>query len=233
MSHGSPSHGPGSSKSSRKKSAPNSRSRRRLAREKADAGYSEQSHPRHSLADVVDVEALTGKIAPVVQQFGLVLEEVAARGAGNGQTLAVVVDLQEDQQGAVSLDTLAEVSQAVSAALDEDPEEPESAYLLEVTSPGATRKLTEPRHFKRARGHLVRFRPTEGEAFLARLEETDGHVARIRRKKNTSKGQPESYRDPEELDLDALSGAQVEVEFNRDLLEAEPTEEELAAAEDE
>ena len=203
------------SKDHAKKSS-TSRSRRKLARQKAHADYSEQAHPRRGLAETVDLERIEQLIRPVLASFDLVLEEVTARGAGNGQTLAVVVDLPEDAEGSVSLDTLGEVSQA--AALDADPEEPETAYLLEVTSPGATRKLMQTRHWKRARGRLLRITPQEGEAFLARLdaveEGADGVRALIRRRKNTRKGQPESYHEQEALDPASVRKAQVEVEFS-------------------
>ncbi|MCP3425065.1 ribosome maturation factor RimP [Rothia sp. AR01] len=197
-----------------KKTSSTSRSRRKVAREKANAGYSDRAHPRSALADSVDLERIRGRLEPVVEQFDLVLEDITARGAGNGQTLSVVVDLAEDKEGSVALDTIAEVSRALSAALDEADDEPESEYLLEVSSPGATRKLTEPRHWKRSRGRLVRI-VTARANFLARLEETDGSTATIRRKRDTPKGVPEKYEESERLDLGDVQKAHVEVEFNQ------------------
>lgn len=193
----------------------NSRARRRLARDKAQTGYDQERHPRTALADTVDLEALTERIGRVVEGFGLVLEEVAARGAGHEQTLSVVVDLPEDATGEVDLDTLGEVSQAVSAELDEDPDEPENPYLLEVGSPGATRRLTAPRHWKRARGRLLEITDAAGRTYLARLEETDGTTATVRRRKNVSKGQPVSWHEPETLDLADVARARVEVDFGQ------------------
>ena len=198
----------------KKKSSSTSRSRRRVAREKAGAGYSDQTHPRSALADSVDLDRIRGRLEPVVRQFDLVLEDVTARGAGNGQTLSVIVDLREDEEGSVALDTIAEVSRALSATLDEADDEPESEYLLEVSSPGATRKLTEPRHWMRSRGRLVRI-TMGGGSFLARLEDTDGATATIRRKRDTPKGVPEKYEEAERLDLDGVERAHVEVEFNQ------------------
>ena len=192
---------------------PSSRRPRRLAKEKAATGYDSQRHPREPLAELVDLEALRGVVEPVVQQFGLVLEELTARGAGSSQTLQIVVDLTEDRTDAVELDTLAEVSQAVSQTLDERSEAPESAYLLEVTSPGAARRLTQPRHWKRSVGRLIALTTEDGEKMLARLIAVEGEAVRIARRKETKKGQPESYRDPELLDLDRIAQARVEVEF--------------------
>jgi ribosome maturation factor RimP len=192
----------------------NSRERRRIARSKADAGYSDQAHPRNSLSDTLDLDALRDVVEPVVAEFGLVLEELVGRGAGRTQTVMVVVDLQEDDEGSVGLDTIAEVSTAVSEALDRTEHDPEETYMLEVTSPGATRRLTEPRHWKRSRGRLLKIKTADGQSFLARLEETDGTTATIARKKDTPKGVPAKYSEPEDLAISDVNSAQVEVEFS-------------------
>lgn len=202
-----------SSNSSARGKSP-SRERRRLAREKANAEYSDQAHPRNHLADSVDLEQIRAILTPAAEEFGLVVEDVTARGAGKSQTLTIVVDLQEDEVGSVSLDTISEVSGAMSEAMDAADNDPEDAYFLEVTSPGATRKLTEPRHWKRSRGRLISVTTVSGDSFVARLEDTDGRRATIARKVETPKGVPEKYRDPEELDLDDVATARVELEFN-------------------
>ncbi|WP_165001019.1 MULTISPECIES: ribosome maturation factor RimP [Micrococcaceae] len=191
-----------------------SRQRRRTARMKANAGYSDQAHPRNSLSDTLDLPSLREAIAPVVGQFNLVLEEVSARGAGKNQTVTVVVDLQEDEEGSVSLDTIAEVSGAISETLDRTEGDPEETYLLEVTSPGATRMLSEPRHWKRSRGRLLSLRLSGGETFVARLEETDGRTATIARRRQTPKGVPAKYLEPEEISVEDVEAAQVEIEFS-------------------
>src|SRR6266487_3252309 len=61
-----------------------------------------------------------------------------------------------DGDGGVSLDAVAEVNQAVSAALDEADVMGSAPYVLEVSSPGVDRPLTEPRHWRRAAGRLVK-----------------------------------------------------------------------------
>lgn len=191
----------------------NARERRRLARMKENAGYSDQAHPRKSLSETLDLESLRAVIEPVVEEFRLVLEDLTARGAGTSQTLSIVVDLREDEVGSVGLETISEVSGAVSEALDQAEGVPQDAYLLEVASPGATRSLTEPRHWKRSRGRLLRVRTGGGEDFVARLEDTDGRTATIARRKETPKGVPEKYSDPEELAIADVESAKVEIEF--------------------
>lgn len=100
----------------------------------------------------VDESRLAGLIGPVVAAAGMDLESVRASVAGRRRLLRVVVDSDHG----VSLDDAAEVSRDVSAALDATDVMGDMPYTLEVSSPGVDRPLTEPRHWRRARGRLVR-----------------------------------------------------------------------------
>ena len=71
--------------------------------------------------------------------------------AGRRSVVRVVVD----RDGGVDLDAVAEVSRAVSEALDGADDLGSSPYVLEVTSPGVDRPLTAPRHWRRNAGRLV------------------------------------------------------------------------------
>ncbi len=74
-----------------------------------------------------------------------------------GPVLKVVVD----REGGIDLGVVADVTRAVSRALDEaDPIA--GAYTLEVTSPGLERRLRTPRHFARAVGETVRVKLLAG-----------------------------------------------------------------------
>jgi ribosome maturation factor RimP len=101
-------------------------------------------------------EQVRSVAAPVVAGAGLVLESVTVSRAGRRSLVRVVVDLPDAAAGAVELDTVAAVSRALSAALDTAQVLADQAYVLEVTSPGVDRPLTERRHWLRARGRLVR-----------------------------------------------------------------------------
>jgi ribosome maturation factor RimP len=95
---------------------------------------------------------LTGWIEPVVGAAGYDLEDLVVTPAGRRSVVRVVVDRDEG----VTLDDIAEVSRAVSAVLDDnDGELGRAPYVLEVTSPGVDRPLTEPRHWRRNVGRLV------------------------------------------------------------------------------
>ena len=111
-------------------------------------------------ADLADrrADAVRGAVEPAVTATGLVLEAVAVVPAGRRSVVRVVVDLPDEATGSLDLDQVAEVSRAVSAVLD-GPEGDAvlggSPFVLEVTSPGVDRPLTERRHWARARGRLV------------------------------------------------------------------------------
>jgi ribosome maturation factor RimP len=95
---------------------------------------------------------LAGWIEPVVGAAGYDLEELVVTPAGRRSVVRVVVDRDQG----VTLDDIAEVSRAVSAVLDEnDGDLGRVPYVLEVTSPGVDRPLSEPRHWRRNTGRLV------------------------------------------------------------------------------
>jgi ribosome maturation factor RimP len=110
---------------------------------------------------------LTELLDPVVGGAGFVLEKVTVTPAGRRRVVRVVVDLPEDAVGAMSLDQAADVTRAVSTALDDAGAFGEQPYLLEVGSPGVDRPLTEPRHWRRSRTRLVQVDVT-GEDGTAR-----------------------------------------------------------------
>ena len=102
------------------------------------------------MADAI-ARRLTELLTPVVEGAGAFLEGIRTTRAGKYSTVRVLVDLP-DGPGELGLDALTEVSRAVSAALDEaDPVK--GRYTLEVSTPGAERELSTPRHFRRAVGH--------------------------------------------------------------------------------
>ncbi len=107
-------------------------------------------------------------VGPVVDEAGLHLEDVTVSRAGSRSVVRVTLDLPEDAVGSVDSDTLGEVSRAVSAALDADDVVP-GAYTLEVSTPGTSRPLTEPRHFRRARTRLVTLALVDGGTVHGRL----------------------------------------------------------------
>lgn len=99
-------------------------------------------------------------LAPVVAASGLELDSVTRTRSDAMPLLRVVVEAPIGADG-IDSDTLADVSRAVSKALDTaDPIDGE--YLLEVSTPGAERELTKVGHWKRQVGRLVRVKLRAG-----------------------------------------------------------------------
>jgi len=101
-------------------------------------------------------------VEPVVAGAGYDLEDLTISRAGRRFVVRVVVD----RDGGLDLDAVAEVSRAVSAALDAAEESTgelvAGEYQLEVSSPGVDRPLTLPRHWRRNVGRLVKVGPITG-----------------------------------------------------------------------
>ena len=138
-------------------------------------------------------------IDPIVTAGGLDLEDVVVRPAGSRRVVQVVVD----RDGGISLDDVAQISRACSAALD-TVEVLKGAYVLEVTSPGVDRPLTEPRHWRRNLGRLVDVRRSDGTSVRGRVVRADERSVAL------DVGGTER-----ELALDGVTKGVVQVEFNR------------------
>jgi ribosome maturation factor RimP len=101
-------------------------------------------------------DAVRALAEPLAAESGLVVESVTVTPAGKRRVLRVTVDLPETEFGGVPMESVATAAQAISAALDAGTVMGGQPYVLEVSSPGADRPLTERRHWLRARRRLVR-----------------------------------------------------------------------------
>ncbi|NDU72566.1 ribosome maturation factor RimP [Actinomadura sp. DSM 109109] len=120
-------------------------------------------------------EALARLLAPAVAEAGYDLEEVDVRPAGRRRLVRVVVDAD----GGISLDDIARLSETTSELLDGSDVMGSSPYVLEVTSPGVDRPLTEPRHWRRAVGRLVVAPLTGGGQIEGRVVAADDESVEI------------------------------------------------------
>jgi ribosome maturation factor RimP len=146
---------------------------------------------RHRVRDALE---------PVVAAAGYDLEDVSITAAGRRSVVRVVVD----RDGGVDLDAVAEISRTISAALDADAVAGDTPYVLEVSSPGVDRPLTERRHWRRAIGRLVQVTLAEGGSLTGRV---------------VAAGDDDVTFDVEgserRLGYDALAAGKVQVEFSR------------------
>ena len=99
-----------------------------------------------------DTDQVMKVAGPVVHALGMDLESVKVTSAGRRRLLRIVVDSDRG----VSLDDAALASRELSAKLDSSDVMGDLPYTLEVSSPGVDRPLTQPRHWQRALGRLVR-----------------------------------------------------------------------------
>jgi len=111
--------------------------------------------------------AVADRLAPALAEAGFDLEDLHLSRAGSRSVLRVVVD----RDGGIDLDAVADASRLASDLLDRVGDEVGLAgtYVLEVTSPGVDRPLTQPRHWRRARGRLVEVRRADGTAVEGRV----------------------------------------------------------------
>lgn len=114
--------------------------------------------------------------APAALAEGLIVDSVEVTTAGGQRRVVVTVDLPDDELGSASLDAIANASRAIGAALDEA-NVPDTAYTLEVGTPGISRPLTERRHFLRARTRLVALDLNDGTIVKGRLTDVEGEDA--------------------------------------------------------
>jgi ribosome maturation factor RimP len=84
-------------------------------------------------------------------------------------------------------------------------------YVLEVGSPGVDRPLTQPRHWRRAVGRLVKTRLAAGDEILGRVLEADDEGATLAVQPVKGRGAPTGHR----LGYAEVAKAQVQVEFGR------------------
>ena len=121
------------------------------------------------------VDDLTARVrdvlAPPVTDHGVDLEDVEVVRAGRRRLVRVSIDTDQG----ITLDDVAAVTRVVSQALDESDVMGDQSYTLEVGSPGVSRPLTLPRHWRRNIGRLVRIVPAgAGEPYEARIAAVSG-----------------------------------------------------------
>jgi ribosome maturation factor RimP len=147
-------------------------------------------------------------LTPPVSTTGFDLEDVTVSAAGRRSIVRVIVD----RDGGIDLDAVAEVSRSISEILDADTPggaEFADAYVLEVSSPGVDRPLTQPRHWRRAAGRLVAT-TVGGQPLTGRVvHATD---ADVQFEIEAAKGRPKQTRTVVWTDL---GPGKVQVEFGR------------------
>ncbi len=165
-----------------------------------------------------DIRSLVAPALPATT----VLDGVTVTPAGKRRVVRITVDRAldaptgSDPVQPLTLDEIADATRAVSGVLDSSDVLGQAPYVLEVTTPGVDRPLTEPEHFRRNVGRLVTFTLAEVPELTARVAavDADGVDAVVPATKKT----PERA---ERLTFADIARGRVQVEFNRPT--AEPT----------
>jgi len=159
-------------------------------------------------------DRLQALLEPVVAGAGYDLESVRVSQVARRRRVEVVVDGDDG----VSLDAVSDITRVVSDVLDG----PEGAvvmgdqpYVLEVGSPGTDRPLTLPKHWRRAKGRLVRAVLADGGEATGRIldSDEDGVLLEVE-VPGKKKGQPSTTQE-RRLAFAEVAKARVEIEFNR------------------
>lgn len=161
-------------------------------------------------------------VAPVLAQplaeHGMVLEDVSVVPAGRRRIVRVALDSDlsslapgDDTSSvpALTLDQVADAARIVSAALDASDVMGDAPYVLEVSSPGVDRPLTQARHFRRNVGRLLLITLADGSQLQARLQVAGADSMEL--DVAGAKGRPPRRRT---LPYAEVTNARVQVEFS-------------------
>lgn len=119
-------------------------------------------------------ERIVELVSDLLAEEGYDLEDVVVTAAGKHSTVRLLVD----SDAGLGLDEAARLSRVVSEAFDSVSDFGESPYMLEVTSPGVGRPLTQDRHWRRAQGRKAKIQLAD-ETIVARIGELVGTEIRV------------------------------------------------------
>jgi ribosome maturation factor RimP len=148
------------------------------------------------------IERLTSLAQPILEEEGLELVEVEYKRSARRSVLRIFID----KPGGVTLDDCSALSVQLGDLLDVEDLIPHR-YVLEVSSPGATRLLKRPEDYERFVGRLldiITHEPVEGQTHITGrlVAYSDGRVTL----EVPSKG-------PVTIGLDTIKRARLEVEL--------------------
>ena len=149
------------------------------------------------------VEIIRRALIDALTTVGVDLEDLQITTAGRREVVRVVVD----RDGGIDLDLIADISRQVAELLDNPPlaDEIVGTYVLEVSSPGTDRPLTEEKHWRRAERRLVEATLADDSVVTGRIVRTDAGVVEIEQADGELRAVP----------LSSLRRGLVQLEFSR------------------
>lgn len=188
-----------------------------MANRRSFATHSSESKPAVSELDSIERSELQALIGAVVEGNGLWCEEVVVGGAPGDRVLSVFVDRIDDVDGVI-LDSIANITHEISAALDElgdhIPEIGTETYTLEVSTPGTDRPLVRQHHWEKNLGRVVNVIIDGAEPIDAKIHSVDVEgIELVQIIPGAKKGMPVKYTDPEHYKYEQLANAIVQVQL--------------------
>ena len=120
-------------------------------------------------------EDISAAIRPIIEATGNYLEELTITSAGKVKILTVIVDSDSH----LNLDQITAVTKEISEVIETLEELGDTAFTLEVTSPGIDRPLTKPRHWRKNLDRLVKITMTSGQDIQGRIGEVTETVVLV------------------------------------------------------
>ena len=106
------------------------------------------------MADKKIPEIVSEMASPLAEAAGCFVDDVEFKKEGSDYVLRVIIDVEDNADGGVSIDQCESVSRALSDILDQKDPIPQ-AYMLEVSSPGIDRPLKRDKDFERFMGREI------------------------------------------------------------------------------
>jgi ribosome maturation factor RimP len=149
-------------------------------------------------------DKITELVQPAVESAGFFLEDVHVVSPGNHRIVTCIVDGHTP----LNLDQVTSVSRDISELLDAADFMDDTAFTLEVTSPGVDRPLTLGRHWKKNINRLVKVVKHDGSVINGRITSVEeSHALLSEDIKGKLKEHTVVFAD--------IQRATVEIEFNR------------------
>lgn len=159
--------------------------------------------------------ALRALLEPLLEARDLELDSLTIVPAGRRSVLRIAVDGEGPKGRGPLLDDIAEATRAISEALDASPATGDAPYTLEVSSRGTSTPLTDPKHFRRNRGRLVKVTLVDGRTLVGRIVGVADEGVELEYTPEPTKADKHPQPQRETIAVADVRKAVVQVELNR------------------
>ena len=159
--------------------------------------------------------ALRALLEPLLVSSGLELDSLVIIPAGRRSILRITVDGEGPKGRGPLLDEISLATRRISDELEESSAVGQDPYTLEVSSRGTSTPLSEPKHFRRNRGRLVKLSLTDATSLTARIVSAEESSITVEFTPEPTKQVKHPQPQVRQVQLDEIRKAVVQVELNR------------------